>query len=260
MTAAAVPSASGWPSLGIVVPVYNEEAGIERACREIEAVARRYPGRAGVIAVDDGSGDDSAVVLSKLEEGGLLRLCRHASNAGYGVALRTGARCAADMGFDYVAFIDSDLTNPPDDLLKIGELAGRGHPYIKGSRFIVGGGMASVPMARRLVSRAGNLVGRALFGTRARDVTNGFRGVRTDLFLSWPLKERGFPVIVEELDWALSEGIEPAEFPTVLGARTEGQRASVFPYDRRILASYLRYPLRGLCRRMHLGATVGRTR
>ena len=39
------------------------------------------------------------------------------------------------------------------------------------------------------------------------------------LFLSWPLQERGFPIIVEELDWALRTDVEPVEFPTVLMAR-----------------------------------------
>ena len=90
-----------------------------------------------MIAVDDGSSDASATVLAKLEQDlDLLLLCRHETNAGYGAALRTGAQHAATLGFQYVAFIDSDLTNPPEDLLKIGAVASEGHTYIKGSRFI----------------------------------------------------------------------------------------------------------------------------
>jgi len=248
-----------WPSLAIVVPVYNEGANIEHSLREIAEVAQQYPGRAIVIAVDDGSSDNSANVLSDLAgELNLLKLSRHDSNAGYGAALRTGAQDAAKMGLDYVAFIDSDLTNPPADLLKIGALARDGEPYIKGSRFLPGGGMGSVPFRRRAVTRAGNAVGRLLFGTRLADVTNGFRAVRTELFLSWPLQERGFPIIVEELDWALRQGIEPAEFPTVLTARGSGQRTSTFPYSLQTLRSYLRYPMRSLRRR--LGNAMKRSR
>ena len=179
----------------------------------------------------------------------MLLLCRHEVNAGYGCALRTGAQRAADLGFEYVAFIDSDLTNPPDDLLKIGALAGEGHTYIKGSRFVAGGGMVSVPFWRQAVSHAGNAVGRRLFGTRIRDITNGFRAVRTDVFLSWPLRERGFPIIVEELDWALQSGVEPVEFPTVLMARQADQRGSAFTYDPKAIYTYLRYPMRARMRR-----------
>ncbi len=252
------PDAS-WPSLATVVPVYNEERGIERSCRAIVAVAGRYPGRAVVIAVDDGSNDSSVDILAELDSQlELLLICTHETNAGYGAALRTGAQRAATMGFEYVAFIDSDLTNPPEDLMKIGELASHGHSYIKGSRFIAGGGMASVPLRRRAFSEVGNAIGRYLFGTRVRDVTNGFRAVRTDLYLSWPLHERGFPVIVEELDSALQAQVEPVEFPTVLTARDGGQRASAFPYSPRHILSYLRYPARARLRRLHRAITRSR--
>ena len=242
---------AAWPSLATVVPVYNEELGIERASNALVSVAEKYPGRCMVIAVDEGSSDASATVLTSLEqELELLQLCRHEANAGYGAALRTGAEKAADLGFEYVAFIDSDLTNPPEDLLKIGELASQGHTYIKASRFIFGGGMVSVPFWRQAVSHAGNGLGRRLFGTGVRDVTNGFRAVRTDVFLSWPLRERGFAIIVEELDWALRTGVEPVEFPTILMSRQEDQRGSAFAYSPSAIYSYLRYPTRARLRRL----------
>lgn len=240
-----------WPSLGVVVPVYNEAAGIETGCREIVASIRAYPGRAVVIAVDDGSADDSAAIVERLStELEPLELVRHASNAGYGQALRTGAKRALDLGLDYVAFIDADLTNPPDDLLQIGALARQGHAYIKGSRFAPGGSIAAVPLRRRAWSQAGNVIARRLFGTSVRDVTNGFRGGRTELLCSWPTRERGFAVIVEEFDYALRARIEPVEFPTSLSARRADQRATTFAYDLPTLWSYLRYPLHAFARRM----------
>jgi dolichol-phosphate mannosyltransferase len=240
-----------WPSLATVVPVYNEESGIERSSYAIVSIAEQYLGRSIVIAVDDGSSDGSAAVLSGLEqELELLLLCRHEINLGYGAALRTGAQRAADLGFEYVAFIDSDLTNPPADLLKIGALANEGYAYIKGSRFVFGGGMVSVPFWRQAVSHAGNAFGRKLFGTQIRDVTNGFRAVRTDVFLSWPLREQGFPIIVEELDWALKTDVEPVEFPTILMARQADQRGSAFTYTPKAIYTYLRYPMRAQIRRI----------
>ena len=203
------------------------------------------------IVVDDGSVDESPAVLDRLaEELEGLVVEHHARNAGYGQALVTGARRAKDLGLEYVVFIDSDLTNPPSDVLRMAELAGQGHDYVKASRFVRGGTMSAVPASRRVVSRAGNLVGQALFGTRVRDVTNGFRMVRTDLFLSWPLSERGFAVIAEEFDWALRSGVEPAELPSTLTARTGEQRATAFSYSPRLVLSYLRYPLRALLRRV----------
>ena len=239
-----------WPSLAIVVPVYNEAEGIDHACREIASVAERYPGRAVLIAVDDGSADDSGAIIDRLAgEIEIVEAVHHEANSGYGAALRTGAERAQELGFDYVAFIDSDLTNPPTDLLKIGELARAGHPYIKASRFVPGGGMAGVPLARRLMSKGANLTARTLFRTRVRDVTNGFRAMRTDLFLSLPLRERGFAVIVEEFDLATRQGVEPVEFATTLSGRTEGQRPTAFAYSPGLLMTYLRYPVRAFLRK-----------
>lgn len=248
MSAEATPA---WPSLGIVVPVYNEAAAIEASLRRIVAVAERYEGRAEAIAVDDGSADASAEIIERLAgELEPLEAVRRPANGGYGAALRSGAERASELGLEYVAFIDSDLTNPPEDLLKIGALAAAGYDYIKGSRFRPGGGMEGVPPSRSIYSHGGNLVGRALFGGPVRDVTNGFRAARTDLFLSWPLRETGFPVIVEEMDWALRSGASMAEFPTVLRTRSAEQRPTAFAYSPGLFLSYLRYPVRAMRRRL----------
>jgi dolichol-phosphate mannosyltransferase len=198
-----------------------------------------------VVAVDDGSADGSLEVLKRLV-GELDDLVAeiHGRNCGYGQALRTGAARARREGYDYAAFIDSDLTNPPDELLVMGRLAAEGHPYIKASRFVAGGSMASVPVRRRWVSRVGNRVGALLFAAGIRDVTNGFRAVRLDLWERWPLHETDFSCIVEELYWALREGIRPVEFPSVLGTRSDEQRASSFPYSAHLIGKYLTYALR----------------
>jgi dolichol-phosphate mannosyltransferase len=243
-------AAASWPSLGVVVPVYNEQDSIERGLRAIVDVARRYQGEALVIAVDDGSSDGSLAIVERLAgELDLLGVARHQANRGYGAALRTGATRARELELDYIAFIDSDLTNPPEDLLTIGRLAAEGHAYIKASRFVAGGSMAAVPLRRRAVSRAGNLVGAALFGAGIQDVTNGFRAVRLADYARWPLRETGFAAIVEELYWARHEGLDVVEFPTVLTARGEAQRGSAFPYSAAVVRSYLRYPLRARLKR-----------
>lgn len=239
-----------YPSLAIVVPVFNEANTIEMACREFLDVAERYVGRAIVLTVDDGSSDSSATTLQRLAaESDLLDYVQHEANRGYGAAVRTGAKRAKERGFEYVAFIDSDLTNPPEDLLKIGELAKEGALYIKGSRFAKGGGVQGVPWRRRFLSRMAKVVSARLFGVGAVDVTNGFRAASTGLYCSWPLHENGFAVIMEEVYWTLNGGVQIATFPTVLRARDEDQRASVFAYTPRLMREYLRYPLRTLAKR-----------
>ncbi len=242
---------SQYPSLGIVVPVYNEAATIEEATREIAAVADRYAGRAVVIAVDDGSADASRSILTRLSgQIDQLDVQLRPQNGGYGAALRTGAERAAELGLAFVVFIDSDLTNPPEDILRMGEIAAKGHNYIKASRLIAGGSMSEVPASRTVITKTGNLVARTLFGTDVRDVTNGFRAIRTSLFLSLPLQERGFAAIVEEFALLTRQGIDPVELPTKLGTRSEEQRRSAFSYSPRTIASYLKYPAGAFIRRI----------
>jgi dolichol-phosphate mannosyltransferase len=253
-----MPDSARYPSKAVAVPVYNEGREIERSCKAILAVAEQYPGRMEVVAVDDGSTDESAGVLTELASTSeLLDYERHESNRGYGAACRTGAGWARSHGFDYVAFIDSDLTNPPEDLLKIGALtADTCAPYVKASRFAPGGGVQGVPVRRRVLSRVGYGVGSFLFGLRRTDITNGFRAARTDVYCRWPLRVAGFAIIMEEVYWALEEGVAIATFPTVLKARRESQRASAFTYTPRVLRDYLRYPLRRFTRRRPPGASL----
>lgn len=236
--------------MAIVVPVYNEAVTIEDACKAFIEVAQQYKGRSAVLAVDDGSSDGSDAILDKMAaEDDLMNWEQHESNRGYGAAVRTGAKWALKNDFVYVAFIDSDLTNPPEDLLKIGELATCGAPYIKASRFEAGGRMDGVPFRRRVFSRVGNLVGALLFGQRIKDVTNGFRAVRTELYCSWSLHEPGFPIIMEEVYWAVREQVKIVSFPTILRSREEHQRSTSFLYTPRVIWEYLRYPLRLFLRR-----------
>jgi dolichol-phosphate mannosyltransferase len=244
-------SEATWPSLAVVVPVYNEAPTIEGSIHTIAEALGDYPGGTFVIAVDDGSSDDSAEILARVATA--LDRCEvlyHRENAGYGQALRSGAARALELRFDYVAFIDSDGTNHPSDLLKIGELAAAGHPYIKASRFAPGGNMTGVPLARRCVTRTGNLVASTLFGTSVRDVTNGFRAGRTEFICSLDTHERSFAVIVEEFALALVRGVEAVEFPTSLSARSKQQRPSAFSYSPNLVWAYLRYPLRARVRRL----------
>lgn len=110
--------------------------------------------------------------------------------------------------------------------------------------------MAEVPLQRRIWTITANRVAKPLFGTRVRDVTNGFRAGRTDLLSTWPTRERGFAVIVEEFAFALRAGIEPAEFPTRLSARSGEQRPTAFTYSPGLLWSYFRYPLAAFAQRV----------
>jgi dolichol-phosphate mannosyltransferase len=235
------------PSFAVVVPAYNEEHGIEECVVEIERALAELPNRTALIVVDDGSADATARILERLEG---LTLVRHEANRGYGAALRTGAERAAEMGLDYVLFMDSDLTNDPRYLREFAARMRDGVDVIKATRYSGGGGTSGVPLWRVVPSRAGNLVARALSGLPLHDLTNGFRAVRTPLLVELDLKENGFAVIMEELYEAAPRAAGFAEVPVVLTNRAGHLRPTAFDYRPAALWRYLRYPLLAFRRRL----------
>ena len=89
----------------VVVPAYNEEAGIESTVRSI--LASQHPG-VHVIVVDDGSTDSTAAIVRGLNLP-RVRLIRQ-RNAGKAVALNTGIRAART---EFVVLVDGDTVLEP---------------------------------------------------------------------------------------------------------------------------------------------------
>ena len=232
------------PSFAVVVPAYNEEAAIETCARAVDAALAELPNRSALIVVNDGSRDRTVDVLEQLvTELDRLVVVSHDVNRGYGAALKSGTREALGRGYEYVLFMDSDLTNDPAYLPGFAERMESTNDVIKGSRYVPGGGVRGVPAWRSIVSRLGNLVARLLFGLPVRDCTNGFRAVRTQLLASVNLEENGFAVIMEELYRLRPYARSYAEVPIVLTARTGELRPSSFSFGPGAMGRYLKYPL-----------------
>jgi dolichol-phosphate mannosyltransferase len=203
-----------------------------------------------IIVVDDGSVDGTSEQLAQaVDAHPRLIVERHSHNRGYGAGLRTGTIAAAQRGFEYVIFMDSDLTNDPSYLHEFARRMEEGVDVVKASRYVAGGGVTGVPAWRVFVSVLGNGVARLLFRLPIRDCTNGFRAVRTGLLTSIELREEGFAVIMEELYRLRPLARSYAEVPVVLTARADDQRASSFSFAPVAIARYLKYPLLSAVRR-----------
>ncbi len=97
------------PGVSVVVPAYNEEAGI--AATVASLVASRYRGDIEVIVVDDGSTDATATIVAHLGLPG-VRLVRQ-PNAGKPAALNHGIAVARH---DVLVLVDGDTVFDPDTL------------------------------------------------------------------------------------------------------------------------------------------------
>ena len=245
--------------LCIVIPMYNEAALARESVMIVLSYTKQLPIAATVVVVDDGSHDSTrAIVGSLVREVGdpeQLELVAHEHNRGYGAALRTGMRYAIDHGFDYVLYMDSDLTNHPKYLTLFCEKMREGYDYIKATRYAPGGGMKGVPWKRQVMSRWGNRVARVLFGLPLTDITNGFRALKVSLSAKLQLTESGFPIMMEELYQAQHFPHSFAEVPSILTSRQRAQGKTHFTYSVKTLSTYFSYALKSFLSRIY-----GRTR
>ena len=93
--------------VSIIVPVYNVERYIEKCMRSLLAQdCSCYE----IIAIDDGSTDDSFMLLSSFAAEAKLKIIRQ-SNQGLGGARNTGLKHASG---EFVSFVDSDDWVAPD--------------------------------------------------------------------------------------------------------------------------------------------------
>ena len=172
MTQTAAGAAAYLPTgttLSIVIPAYNEAAGIRSV---LARICRDYPD-AEIIVVDDGSTDGTGDQLQGLP----IRVLRSPYNKGNGASVKAGIRAARG---DYVLLLDSDGQQEPAD---IGKLLIHTGVY----DLIVGARVKS--SQQNPIRAAGNgaleWMASYLSGTRIPDLTSGFRVFRRAVILEF---------------------------------------------------------------------------
>lgn len=105
------------PKISVIIPVYNGEATIGRACRSV--LNQDYP-NVELIPVDDGSKDRTFAILQELAETNPNIRPVHQENGGVSKARNTGLENAAG---DYLMFLDADDELAPGILTAFLDLA-----------------------------------------------------------------------------------------------------------------------------------------
>src|SRR5437588_10050103 len=88
-------------NVAVVMPVYNEQAQVERAIRRVPQFADL------IVAIDDGSDDESLLALEMMNDK-RLTIRAHGENRGVGAATKTGYQVAMASGADVIAVMDGD--------------------------------------------------------------------------------------------------------------------------------------------------------
>ena len=160
--------------VSIVIPAFNEEAGVASVIHELREVAGQHNLSAEIIIVDDGSRDDTA----KLAVAAGARVLRHRSNRGYGAALKTGITAASH---EYIAITDADGTYPAKYLPELFQHLERADMVV-GARI---GKHVRIPLVRRPAKWVLNRLANYLTGARIPDLNSGLRAFRRKIAMQY---------------------------------------------------------------------------
>ena len=121
------------PKLSIVIPVYNEEDGLQalfdRLYPALDTLAVKRNIAYEIVFVNDGSKDRSAGILAKQVElrPDVTRAVLFHSNFGQHMAIMAGFEYSRG---EYIITLDADLQNPPEEIdVLVNELL-KGHDYV----------------------------------------------------------------------------------------------------------------------------------
>jgi glycosyltransferase involved in cell wall biosynthesis len=202
------------PELSVVIPIRNESANIAELHRELTEALERWGRSYEVIAVDDGSTDDSFERLCRVQERDeRWRVVRFRRNFGQTAAFSAGFQEARGR---LIATSDGDLQNDPRDLPDMIRRIDEGHDIVCGWRK----DRKDPWLTRRLPSGLANKLISASTGVKLHDYGCSLKVFRADIVK--PLKlygemHRFIPAIASEM------GVDISEMPVNHRARRSGR-------------------------------------
>jgi glycosyltransferase involved in cell wall biosynthesis len=205
----------------VVLPAYNEGAALPHVLDELgQYLDQSYE----VLVVDDGSTDDTADVAERFP----VRLIKHNSNRGKGVAIRTGI---AEAQGENVVIMDADATYPVPAIKEMVELLDE-NDLVRGIR-------ESEPESMPVVNRLGNWLFNKLLaishGLEGADQLTGLYAIRRSEAVRLGTEARGFDIETEIGIKAKARGLREAEIPISYLPRVGEKKLSPWKDGLRIL-------------------------
>jgi dolichol-phosphate hexosyltransferase len=201
--------------LSILMPVFDERSTVEAAIDDALTAELPVSSRQLVI-VDDGSTDGTRELLAGRDWPKNVEVVHHERNLGKGAAVRTALQHATE---EFAAIFDADLEYRAADLADVLQ------PLLADETNVVFGTRTWTPQSsysfwyvigNKTVTMATNI----LYNCWISDVMTCHKAMRTELFRSLPLRERGFAIEPEIAARVLRSGERIHEVPIHYRART----------------------------------------
>ena len=153
---------SRFPRVSVVIPTLNE-------AKNLPHVMPRIPDWVYEVIIVDGFSSDDTVTVAKSLLSAVIIVMEQAR--GKGAALRAGFEAATG---DVIVILDADGSmNPTEMWLFVGALLS-GADFVKGSRFLQGGGTDDMSLFRMMGNGVLTMILRILYGSRSSDLCYGY--------------------------------------------------------------------------------------
>jgi glycosyltransferase involved in cell wall biosynthesis len=152
-------------TVSVIIPALNEAENLPH-------VLPRIPERVHkVLLVDRHSTDNTVEVARALWPN--IRII-HQEGRGKGAAIRSGFAGATG---DIVVMLDADGSTDPAEIPAFIGMLCAGADFVKGSRFLQGGGTVDMPLIRQMGNRGLVVLANLLSRTRYTDITYGYNAI-----------------------------------------------------------------------------------
>jgi glycosyltransferase involved in cell wall biosynthesis len=215
--------------VSVVIPALNEAENLPHVLPYIPSWVHE------VLLVDGHSTDDTVATAQRLRPD--VRII-YQQGKGKGAALQSGFTAARG---DIIVMLDADgSTDPAEIPVFVGALLA-GADFVKGSRFLQGGGTADMPLYRKLGNWGFVLGVRVLFGGSYSDLCYGYNAFWRQVLPHLNLYGSGFEIETLMNVQALRAGLKVAEVPSFEAERVFGEgRLRAFPDGWRVLKTIVR--------------------
>ncbi|MDY3250493.1 MAG: glycosyltransferase family 2 protein [Candidatus Choladocola sp.] len=175
-------------SLYIVIPAYNEADNIENVVREWYPIVQMAGEESRLVVIDDGSKDDTYIILQRLKKEYPLLEPITKKNEGHGATLLFGYQYAVDKKADFVFQTDSDGQTLPSEFEQFWNVRDQNDAVIGYRNHREDG------ISRIVVTKTLKLVLRLIFGLNVTDANTPYRLMKRELL------EKYLPVIPEKFN------------------------------------------------------------